>query len=88
MRGKSLEWKAETGQRFGMIVIRTEAHVGGLKAREITDFLLDPANQEYQRWWEGTPTAIGLESAVNKREVESWGFRSGRKRPPTTKWLR
>jgi|GraSoi2013_100cm_1033763.scaffolds.fasta_scaffold07812_2 hypothetical protein len=30
----------------------------------------------------------GLELAVNKREMESWGLRSGRKRPPTTKSLR
>jgi hypothetical protein len=36
-----------------MIEIRTVTHVAGLKAIEVTAFLLNPTDIEYQTWWKG-----------------------------------
>jgi hypothetical protein len=37
-----------------MIEIRTVTHVAGLKGAEVTTFLLNPTDAEYQMWWKGT----------------------------------
>jgi hypothetical protein len=39
---------------FRMIEIRTVTHVAGLKAIEVTTFLLNPTDIEYRMWWTGT----------------------------------
>jgi hypothetical protein len=41
-----------------MIVICSKTHVARLKGREITAFLLNPADAKYQRWWKGTHLAF------------------------------
>lgn len=37
-----------------MIVIQTIIHVKGIKGKEITDFLLNCNDNDYQKWWKGT----------------------------------
>lgn len=37
-----------------MITITTHTRVSGVSARQITDFLLAPTDESYQRWWPGT----------------------------------
>lgn len=37
-----------------MLTIRTEVSVPGLTGHQITDFLLDPTDERYRRWWPGT----------------------------------
>lgn len=37
-----------------MITLTTKTYVAGMRARQITDFLLYPSDESYQRWWPGT----------------------------------
>lgn len=37
-----------------MIKITTKTRIAGITARQITDFLLEPSDESYQRWWPGT----------------------------------
>lgn len=37
-----------------MIAIESEVFVEGIAGEEIFDFLLDPTDEDYQRWWPGT----------------------------------
>ncbi|HEU5073759.1 MAG TPA: hypothetical protein VFU02_06290 [Polyangiaceae bacterium] len=45
---------AKIRRRLPMIEIRTVTHVAGLKGIEVTTFLLNPTDTEYQKWWKGT----------------------------------
>ena len=36
-----------------MITITTKTRIAGVTARQITDFLLEPSDETYQRWWPG-----------------------------------
>ena len=37
-----------------MITIKTEIFVDGILGKEITDFLLNCNDENYQKWWNGT----------------------------------
>lgn len=37
-----------------MITMETEVYVAGLTGREVTDFMLNPSDENYSKWWEGT----------------------------------
>ncbi|MEW6444250.1 MAG: hypothetical protein AB1640_25170 [bacterium] len=37
-----------------MITIQSRMHVDGIGGTEIFNFLIDPSDREYQRWWPGT----------------------------------
>lgn len=52
-----------------MMVLRTQMHVTGLHAKEITDFLSSPTSGEYQRWWPG----VHLDLRVLKRSEQGAG---------------
>jgi hypothetical protein len=41
-----------------VITLESELTVTGLTGQEITDFLLDPADDRYQHWWAGTHLAF------------------------------
>jgi hypothetical protein len=45
-----------------VLTLESELTVKGLTGREITDFLLDPADDRYQDWWPGTHQAFHLTS--------------------------
>jgi hypothetical protein len=40
------------------LTLESELTVTGLTGREVTDFLLDPADDRYQDWWPGTHLAF------------------------------
>ncbi|MBN1574702.1 MAG: hypothetical protein JW984_16005 [Deltaproteobacteria bacterium] len=37
-----------------MIIMETKVYVAGLSGREVTDFMLNPSDENYRRWWNGT----------------------------------
>ncbi len=37
-----------------MIAIETKVEVAGLSGREVTDFMLNPSDENYRKWWSGT----------------------------------
>lgn len=37
-----------------MITMETEVEVEGLSGVDVTDFLLNPTDEKYRRWWSGT----------------------------------
>ena len=37
-----------------MLVIQSKTHVDRITGREIFDFLINPTDHEYRRWWKGT----------------------------------
>jgi uncharacterized protein YndB with AHSA1/START domain len=37
-----------------MIVLKTRLHVAGLSGGEVADFMLNPTDDAYRRWWKGT----------------------------------
>ena len=37
-----------------MITLTTKTQIAGVTAKQITDFLLEPTDESYQRWWPGT----------------------------------
>lgn len=37
-----------------MLTIESAVFVGGITGRQITDYLLDPTDERYRRWWPGT----------------------------------
>jgi hypothetical protein len=43
-----------TSAEDDVIIIRSETYVPGVRARQITDFLLHCDDRKYQRWWPGT----------------------------------
>ncbi len=43
-----------------MITLQSKIHLDRIGGREIFDFLIDPTDREYQRWWPGTHLALHL----------------------------
>ena len=43
-----------------MITIKTEIFVDGILGKEITDFLLNCNDENYQKWWNGTHIRLSL----------------------------
>ncbi len=43
-----------------MITLQSKIHLDWIGGREIFDFLIDPTDREYQRWWSGTHLALHL----------------------------
>lgn len=41
-----------------MITLRTELRLKGVTGQQITDFMLNCTDEEYQRWWPGTHLAF------------------------------
>ena len=37
-----------------MITIETKTRVGGISGRQVSDFMLNPKDENYRRWWSGT----------------------------------
>jgi len=41
-----------------MITMKTEVNVKGISGKEISDFMLNCTDQDYQKWWHGTHLAF------------------------------
>jgi hypothetical protein len=39
---------------MNMIIMETEVEVEGLSGVDVTDFLLNPTDENYRKWWDGT----------------------------------
>ena len=71
-----------------MITLKTEVEIAGISGKEITDFLLNPNNENYNKWWRGThlelhvlksfPDHVGdivyMDEFVGKRRVKMKGL--------------
>ena len=72
------------GQEDLVITIRSETHVPGIRALQITNFLLRCDDAEYQRWWPGTHlhfhtlaqrggNVVYMDELIGKRRVKLTG---------------
>jgi hypothetical protein len=48
-----------------VITIQTRTYVPGLSGKEIFNFLLNPTDRDYQRWWTGTHFKLHLVKQVD-----------------------
>lgn len=71
-----------------MITIESRVRVDGVRGVQITDFMLNPTDREYQAWWPGThlafhtverhPNHVGsvvyMDEFVGKRRIQMMGI--------------
>jgi hypothetical protein len=52
--------RPDTGEAVAMVTLQTKLRVDGLTGKQIFDFLANPSDQAYQRWWPGTHLQLHL----------------------------